>query len=103
MKARLAGVLLLALAGGCGPAQLGADEEAFKAVDALYTAVAGKSPKLLDQCERKLRALNETGKLPNPAYRSLEAVVASARDGQWRPAAEELSRFMKGQRRPKKA
>src|SRR5215510_11903124 len=51
-------VALFLLAGGCGgPPQIGPDEEAFKAVDALYTAVTSRSPKLLDQCDRKLQDL----------------------------------------------
>ncbi len=92
--------LALALLGGCsGPPQMGPDTDCFKAVDALYTAVTAKSPKLLDQCEKNLSRLKEAGKLPEPAWASLQGTIATAREGRWRPAAEELTWFMKGQRR----
>jgi hypothetical protein len=87
---------------GCAPPQLGEHEECFKEVDALYTAVTSKSPKLLEDCDRRLRELKEAGKLPEPAARSLDAVVAKARKGEWQPAAVDLHRFMKGQRRPRR-
>ena len=87
---------------GCGPAQLGEHEECFKEVDTLYTAVTGRSPKLLDDCDRRLHELKEAGKLPGPASRALGAVVAKARRGEWGAAAKDLHAFMKGQRRPRK-
>ena len=100
---RLALVGFVLLLAGCGgPAQLGPDEDCFKAVDALYTAVTAKSPKLLDQCEQRLQGLKSAGKLPEAAFASLTGVIRKARDGKWQPAAEQLSDFMKGQRRTKK-
>jgi hypothetical protein len=94
------GVIFL-LAGGCGgPPQIGPDEEAFKAVDALYTAVTSRRPQLLDQCDRQLQDLQKQGKLPEPAHEALQKIIAKARDGEWEPAALDLSKFMKGQRRP---
>ncbi len=95
----LVAVLLLAV--GCGgPPQIGSDEEAFKAVDALYTAVTSRRPQLLDQCDRQLQDLQKQGKLPEPAYEALQKIIGKARDGEWEPAAVALSKFMKGQRRP---
>jgi len=97
-------VALFLQAGGCeGPPQIGPDEEAFKAVDALYTAVTSRSPKLLDQCDRKLQDLQTQGKLPEPAHEALQKIIGKARDGEWEPAALDLSKFMKGQRRPQNA
>ena len=90
---------LLWLSCGCGPAQIGPDEESFKAVDALYTAVTSKKPELLDRCEKRLKELNAAGKLSSSAHRELEAIIKKSRAGDWRPAAEQLSEFMKGQRR----
>src|SRR5262245_1887059 len=85
---------------GCGPAQIGPDEDAFKAVDALYTAVTSRSEKLLDQCDRRLQELEAQGKLPTPAFDELRSIISKARDGEWESAASALSKFMKGQRRP---
>ena len=93
---------LFALAGCGGPPQVTGDPEAFKEVDALYTAVTAKSPKLLDQCEQRLRDLRSQGKLSEPALRALEPIIARARKGDWRPAAEDLTTFMRGQRKPRK-
>lgn len=90
-------------AGGCGgPPQIGMDEEAFKGVDALYTAVTSKRTDLLDQCDSNLKELKSAGKIPEPAHRALESIIAKARTGKWETATEELSTFMRGQRRGKR-
>src|SRR5262245_29093413 len=95
----LCAIFLLAV--GCGdPPQIGPDEEAFKAVDALYTAVTSRRPQLLDQCDRQLQDLQKQGKLPDPAHEALQKIIAKARNEEWEAAALALSKFMKGQRRP---
>lgn len=81
------------------PPQMGADAEVFRTVDALFTAVTAQDEKLLDQCEQRLRACHEAGKLPPAAWSRLDGVIQTARAGRWRPAAETLYDFMKGQRR----
>jgi len=95
----LMGMLALVLA-GCGrPPQMGADEEVFRAVDALYTAVTARDGKLLDDCESRLNKLRDAGKLPPGAAGHLDKIIATARAGRWRPAAERLHAFMSAQRR----
>ncbi|MBI3822183.1 MAG: hypothetical protein HY289_05830 [Planctomycetes bacterium] len=85
---------------GCGtPPQMGSDEEVFRTVDALYTAVTARNEKLVDQCDQRLSKLKQAGKLPESAANYLDDVIATARAGQWRPAAERLHAFMKSQRR----
>ena len=81
------------------PPQMGADEEVFRTVDALYTAVTARNEKLLAQCEKKLQAHKDAGKLPGSASDYLDSVTATARAGRWQPAAERLYDFMKSQRR----
>ena len=94
-------VLLVVPLWGCGkPAQLGPDEEAFREVDALFTAVTARRPDLVDQCEARLRSLHERGKLPDAAHAELRRVIDRARDGRWQAAAERLYDFMKRQERP---
>src|SRR5262245_55048333 len=97
---RLAFLALLFIApSGCGgPPQIGVDQEAFKAVDALYTAVSLRDPTLLAECETNLRALNEAGKLPEAARKSLDSYIAEARGGGWESAQLRLADFMRGQR-----
>lgn len=88
------------LVSGCGAPQIGTDEKCFKTVDALYTAVTSRNPKLVAQCER-LQQLHAQEKLPEAAFRTLTGIIEKACAEKWLPAAEELSEFMKGQRRAK--
>ena len=97
-----AGAVVLLAAGFVwfrGPPQMGADEEAFKAVDALFTAVTARDEKLLGQCERHLGDLRHAGKLPPGAGDYVDHVTRMARAGRWEPAAERLYDFMLAQRR----
>jgi hypothetical protein len=78
---------------------MGADEDVFKTVDALFTAVTARDAKLLRQCEQRLQALQGAGKLPGDAADYLAGVIRKARDGKWESAAERLYGFMTRQRR----
>ncbi len=90
---------LAILIAGCGPAQIGPDREAFRAVDALYTAVSLREAAPLARSAATLKRLNESERLPSPAYRSLEAIIQEAESGRWEAAQARLARFMEGQRR----
>jgi hypothetical protein len=81
------------------PPQMGASEETFKTVDALYTAIRNEDEARLADCEARLLSANEAGKLPDPAWKTLNAIIAKARSGKWRPAAESLYEFIRGQKR----
>src|SRR5690349_15681188 len=87
------------LAAGCGPPQIGMDREAFKAVDALYTAVSLRDPALVDRCDKSLDALHDAGKLPDSAHVALESMIRDAKAGGWDGAISRLNDFMLGQRR----
>ncbi len=80
-------------------AQMGADPEVFKTVDALYTAIRNQDKKQLASCEATLRDQARTGRLPKAASQSLEKVIATAHSGHWEPAAKSLYSFMVAQRR----
>ncbi|MDG3005021.1 hypothetical protein [Paludisphaera mucosa] len=91
---------ILAAALGCGgPPQIGADAEAFKTVDALYTAVSLREPALVDQCLAALKSLREAGKLDPAPCDALEGLAAEAKGGGWESAQSRLARFMRGQSR----
>src|SRR5436309_7724370 len=93
-----AAALLLLAASGCGkPPQIGSDEEAHKAIDALFTAVTAKDAAQLDRCEARLNDLHAQGKLPAAAHEALTGIVGKARGGKWESAAERLYEFIKGQ------
>ena len=81
------------------PPQMGTSAAVFNTVDALYTAVRNEDEKRLGECEQRLRGYREAGKLPPEAADTLDAIIARARSGKWRSAAESLYDFMKGQRR----
>lgn len=93
-------ILTLMIVAGCGrPAQIGAAPEVFKTVDALYTAVSLREPKLVDPCLAALKGFHEAGQLPSDAFSTLEAIISEAKGGAWEDAQTRLSRFMQGQRR----
>ena len=92
----LAGILFF----GCGrPPQMGTDEDVFRTVDALYTAVTARNLKLLDECDVRLQGQKNAGKLTPNAATHLDSIIATARAGRWQPAAERLYAFMAAQRR----
>lgn len=100
----LCGAALIAVGGWLAwtlnsPPQIGTDEEVFKTVDALFTAVTSRDTRRLDDCERRLLAHHEAGRLPPKAADFLESVIAQARSGEWDAAAKRLYDFMYGQRR----
>ncbi len=81
------------------PPQIGPDEEAELAVDALFTAMTAHDQKLLAECEERLHALRDSEQLPEDASEFIDGTVQLARAGKWRPAADRLYDFMKQQRR----
>jgi hypothetical protein len=98
--------VVVMLAGGAAlaawwsrPPQMGADEQAFAAVDALFTAVTARDDRLLADCEARLHGLHDAGKLPDAAAGHLDRITAKARAGKWEAAAEQLHAFMAAQKR----
>ncbi|MGQ0633139.1 MAG: hypothetical protein ACT4QC_00900 [Planctomycetaceae bacterium] len=80
------------------PSQLKADEQVFKTVDALFTALTSRDRTRLDECERRLKVYREKHQLPDSAATVLDSIIAQARAGKWQPAAHSLYDFMLGQR-----
>jgi hypothetical protein len=99
-----AGIAALAVAGwmiwnNLPPAQLDlGDEQVFNTVDALFTALTSRDEKRLSDCERRIRAFNDDGKISESVDASLTAIIQQAEDGQWEPASKKLYDFMLGQR-----
>lgn len=81
------------------PPQVGADEEVFATVDALFTALTSRDDSRLDQCDERLIDLREAHRLPDQAADFLDTIIDQARAGQWEPAAKRLYDFMYRQRR----
>jgi hypothetical protein len=81
--------------------QIGADESVFKTVDALFTAMTSKDTKRLEQCASRLAEHRQAGRLPEDSAELLDSLVAEARSGEWKTAAERLYATMLSQRREK--
>ncbi|MEO2091913.1 MAG: hypothetical protein ABGY75_20870 [Gemmataceae bacterium] len=81
------------------PPQMGASDEVFHTVDALYTAVRNRDEKRVGECERRLHGYRESGELPSAAAAALDVIIRTARGGAWEAAAERLYEFMLAQRR----
>ncbi len=79
------------------PPQIGSDQEAVRSVNALFTAVTARDDKLLGECEHRLHALKDAGKLPDKSSAFLNGVIIEARDHGWESAAQALYDFIKGQ------
>jgi hypothetical protein len=79
--------------------QMGTDEDAFKTVDALFTAIQMKDEAKLAQCESRLHAHRDAGRLAPAAAAHLDRIIARARAGEWEPAGRTLYDFMLAQRR----
>lgn len=79
--------------------QVGADDDAFRTLDALYTALTSRNLDRLSACETRLKSYREQGRLPAPAADRLDSIIGQARTGEWLPAAKELHAFVSAQRR----
>jgi hypothetical protein len=100
LLSQVAAVALIALyAYLTTPPQMGTSDEAFKTVDALYTAVRSRDEKRLQLCEQLLKQHREAGKLTPAAGDYLDGVIREARSGSWQAATERLYGFMLAQRR----
>lgn len=99
-RVRAAAALSALVVAGCwGPPQMGPDRQAFKTVDAMFTAVSLREVGQLERCLAKLKRMEESGKLPESASQELVEIAESAKSGQWESAQERLRAFMRGQRR----
>ena len=97
IRAMMLSLPLVLAAGGCGgPPQIGTNKEAFKTVDALYTAVSLRDSKLVAQCEERLEGLRDSGSLPADASKSLDSIIAEAKAGDWEALPETAERFHGG-------
>lgn len=79
--------------------QFGADEEVFKTVDALFTALTSRDNQRLSDCEQRLQTYRAAGTLPSSAAKKLDGIVKQARSGEWEASARKLYDFMLAQRR----
>lgn len=79
------------------PPQIGASEEVSEAIDALFTSVTARDEKLLADCQRRLVALRDAGKLPAQAATYLDNIISRAHAGRWESSAQSLYDFVRAQ------
>jgi hypothetical protein len=79
--------------------QIGTDEEVFKTVDALFTAITSHDSKRLEECEQRLKTYRQSGTLPIASSDLLASIIEQARSGAWDSSARRLYDFMRSQRR----
>jgi len=80
------------------PPQLRADERVFNTVDALFTAITARDRGRLEECQRRLKAYRDEGKISDAVAATLDSIVRQAHERQWEAAAHRLYDFMLGQR-----
>ncbi|MBI3860594.1 MAG: hypothetical protein HY290_01720 [Planctomycetia bacterium] len=80
------------------PPQLDVDEQVFKTVDALFTAITARDSSRLQECQQRLDTYYEEGRMSDAVANSLDAIIEQAHAGNWEPAARRLYDFMLGQR-----
>ncbi|HEY6565866.1 MAG TPA: hypothetical protein VIY86_15395 [Pirellulaceae bacterium] len=84
---------------GRTPPQMGPDEDVFRTVDALYTALRMRDSARVSRCAARLQSYFEAGNLPEEGFSYLADVVRRSQAGEWDPAIRSLYRFMRAQRR----
>jgi hypothetical protein len=99
----LCGLLFILVAlTGCGSTpQLGDNEDANTAADALWTAVLSRRQPLVEKSAAEIERLHKSGDLNEDAYAHLSRIVADARAEEWEDAVAGLRTLLKGQRRGK--
>jgi hypothetical protein len=91
-RARLIAVLVLALAGCSGePSQR--ELKNRRELDALLTAIALRNQKLLGQDAKRIEDRHDAGELSDAPYRTLQAIIQKAKDGDWAAADKQGYEF----------
>lgn len=93
------GILAYWLVWGRAVPQMGTSQEAFTAVDALFTAINARDEALLARCEQHLHSLAEKGHITDAGAARLNDIVTQARAGQWPRSAQRLYHFVEYQGR----
>ncbi len=95
------GLSVFMFAGCSRVPQVLTDEAVFGELDALYTAVTTKRRDLLTDCQQRIKKLHDEKRLSDAGHKEIQAIVALTEQDKWRPAAERLYDFMRGQRKAK--
>ena len=78
--------------------QLDANEEVFRTVDALFTAITSQDRQALDHCKQQLAAFQQEGAIAGNVAAKFESIIQQAEQGGWEVAAKRLYSVMLAQR-----
>ena len=92
-------ILVVIIRGMLSTPQLGTDEDVFRTVDALFTAVNSRNKNHLEDSAQRLKSYRESGKLPATAAKKIDAIIELAKSDRWSESAHQLYDFMLAQRR----
>ena len=92
-------IIVVLVRGMLSTPQLGTDEEVFRTVDALFTAVNSRNKSHLEDSAQRLKTYRESGKLPATAAKKIDAIIDLAKADRWSESAHQLYDFMLAQRR----
>jgi hypothetical protein len=81
------------------PAQLPPNDEVFRTVDALFTAITAHDERRIADCGKRLQGFEASGAIPKRASVQLERVIEITHAGDYQSAAKRLYYFMEGQKR----
>jgi len=91
------GLLLVPV--GCRQPQVLNNDDAFRQLDALWTAISARRPEMIRQCRDGLTQLHRDQKLSDAGWKVVEGILTQAEQGDWTNAALRLKKLIRGQRR----
>lgn len=89
-------ITLLVLSAGCGKPQAG--PENLELISSLRTAVSAENEEWLEQNVQAIEKRHDSGKMSDRAYEALQAIVRTAREGQWESAEKKVIALQQAQR-----
>lgn len=93
-------ILVVGVTFGCHRVeQVAMDKAVFKELDALYTAITSHKTGLLYDSRVRVAELHERHQLSDTGFDRISVIIQQAEQGHWQPAAEQLDRFMRAQRK----
>ena len=81
-----------------GVPQLKYDDQVFRSLDAMFTAVTARSNSKLNDCGHRLETLHDEGRIPEAAWNRISKCRELAHRGEWDTAARSLYQLIESQR-----
>lgn len=82
---------------GCSRPQASSPEN-LHLIGSLRTAISARNPQWLEDNSKVLEARHAAGKMAEAEYEEFRSIIATAKDGRWEAAEQEVIKFVKSQR-----